>query len=202
MDFILSLFIIIIISPIMIIVAIIIKATMPGPIFFTQERVGKNKRIFNIIKFRTMKVDKEAEKGLDFSKDQQRLTKTGKFLRRLKIDELPQLINVLKGDMSLIGPRPTVMEQVENYTDYQIQRLLIKPGMTGMAQVHGNTALTWENRIDYDIMYVNNISMFLDCKILLKTLAIVVFGEERFKTMKPIKMKDEITESEFDKISL
>ncbi len=186
----------------MIIVAIIIKATMPGPIFFTQERVGKNKRIFNIIKFRTMKVDKEAEKGLDFSKDQQRLTKTGKFLRRLKIDELPQLINVLKGDMSLIGPRPTVMEQVENYTDYQIQRLLIKPGMTGMAQVHGNTALTWENRIDYDIMYVNNISMFLDCKILLKTLAIVVFGEERFKTMKPIKMKDEITESEFDKISL
>lgn len=158
---------------------------MPGPIFFIQERVGRNKKIFNVFKFRTMKVDREAEKNLDFSKDEERLTKTGRFLRRVKIDELPQLINVLKGDMSLVGPRPTVMEQVERYTNYQIKRLNMKPGMTGLAQVNGNILLPWEQRIEYDIEYVTKFSILLDCKILLKTVGIIILGEEKFKKDEP-----------------
>lgn len=175
----------IVISPILIISAILIKSTMSGPIFFTQERVGKDKTVFKILKLRTMRVDKEAEKNLDFSKDKDRLTNTGKFLRRVKIDELPQLINVFKGDMSLVGPRPTVIKQVEKYTPYQIQRLLMKPGMTGLAQVNGNISLSWNQRIDYDIEYINKFSILLDIKILLKTVAIVFLGEKRFKRENP-----------------
>ena len=171
----------IIMSPLLIIVAILIKLTMPGPILFMQERVGKDKKIFDILKFRTMTVDEEAEKNLDFFKDEDRLTPVGRLLRRTKIDELPQLINVLKGDMSLVGPRPTVMQQVESYTDYQMQRLTMRPGMTGLAQVNGNTALPWEQRIKYDIEYINNFSILLDFRILFKTVAIVLFGEERFR---------------------
>ncbi|MFC4354202.1 sugar transferase [Chryseomicrobium palamuruense] len=169
-----------IISPLLLIVVLLIKLTMPGPIFFKQERVGKNKRLFQILKFRTMKVDTEAEKDLDFSKDKDRLTSIGKILRRTKIDELPQLINVLVGDMSLVGPRPTVMKQVEKYTEYQLKRLNMSPGMTGLAQVNGNITLPWEQRIQYDIEYIENFSVLLDCKILFKTVAIVLFGEERF----------------------
>lgn len=174
----------IILSPVFILTIIFIKITMPGPIFFIQERVGRNKKTFNIFKFRTMKVDKEAEKNLDFSKDEERLTRTGRFLRRAKIDELPQLINVFKGDMSLVGPRPTVMEQIERYTDYQLKRLDMKPGMTGLAQVNGNISLPWGQRIEYDIEYVTKFSILLDCKILLKTMGIVVLGEEKFKREK------------------
>jgi undecaprenyl phosphate N,N'-diacetylbacillosamine 1-phosphate transferase len=176
----------IIMSPLLIIVAILIKLTMPGPILFMQERVGKDKKIFDILKFRTMTVDEEAEKNLDFFKDEDRLTPVGRLLRRTKIDELPQLINVLKGDMSLVGPRPTVMQQVESYTDYQMQRLTMRPGMTGLAQVNGNTALPWEQRIKYDIEYINNFSILLDFRILFKTVAIVLFGEERFRKGKSV----------------
>jgi len=173
-----------IISPILILAVLLIKFTMPGPIFFKQERVGKNKKLFQILKFRTMKVDREAEKNLDFSKDKDRLTTVGKFLRRTKVDELPQLINVFLGDMSLVGPRPTVMKQVENYTEYQKQRLEMSPGMTGLAQVNGNITLPWEQRIEYDIEYIRNFSVLLDWKILFKTVAIVLLGEERFKKEK------------------
>lgn len=183
-DFFGSLIGLIIILPMLIIVSLLIIITMPGPIFFTQERVGKDKRLFKILKLRTMKVDKEAEKNLDFSKDIDRLTKIGKILRRTKIDELPQLINVLKGDMSLVGPRPTVLQQVEKYTDYQLQRLLMRPGMTGLAQVNGNISLDWEERIEYDVEYVNNFNIILDFKILLKTVAIVILGEDKFKKEK------------------
>lgn len=171
----------IILMPLNILVCGLIKITMPGPIFFKQDRVGKNKKCFKILKFRTMKVDKKAESQHDFSKDVERLTTLGKILRRLKIDELPQLINVIKGDMSLVGPRPTVMEQVEMYTDYQMQRLKMRPGMTGMAQIHGNTALNWEERIHYDIKYINEFNIFIDIKILVKTILVVILGEERFK---------------------
>lgn len=174
----------IIISPILIIFAILIKLTMPGPIFFTQERVGKDKTTFKILKLRTMKVDKEAEKNLDFSKDKDRLTNMGKFLRRVKIDELPQLINVFRGDMSLVGPRPTIMKQVEKYTPHQMQRLIMKPGMTGLAQVNGNISLSWDQRIDYDVEYISKFSILLDIRILLKTIAIVALGEKRFKKEK------------------
>lgn len=171
----------IIISPILLITIILIKVFMPGPIFFMQQRVGKKGRKFNILKFRTMKVDKEAEKNHDFSKDSDRMTPFGNMIRRLKIDELPQLINVLKGDMSLVGPRPTVEEQTSLYDDYQRQRLNMRPGMTGLAQVNGNATLSWSERIDYDIEYITKFSVFLDAKILFKTIAVVVCGEEKFK---------------------
>lgn len=177
----------ILISPILITVILLIKFTMPGPIFFKQERVGKDKKLFQILKFRTMKVDREAEKNFDFSKDKDRLTPIGNFLRRTKMDELPQLINVFLGDMSLVGPRPTVMKQVEKYTDYQLQRLNMRPGMTGLAQVNGNISLPWEQRIEYDIDYVRGFSITQDCKVLIKTVAIVLFGEEKFKKEKYVK---------------
>jgi undecaprenyl phosphate N,N'-diacetylbacillosamine 1-phosphate transferase len=180
-DIVVSLLGLIIASPLFFIVGLLIKITLPGPIFFKQERVGKDKAPFTIFKFRTMKVDKDAESRMDFSKDAERLTGLGSFLRRSKIDELPQLINVLINDMSLVGPRPTIMKQVELYTDYQLLRLKMKPGMTGLAQVNGNTAISWEDRIKYDVKYVEHFSLYLDFKILLKTIAIVIFGEEKYK---------------------
>lgn len=185
-DLIVSIIGLILLFPLMVLVSFLISITMPGPIFFKQERVGKNKKVFNILKFRTMKVDKEAEKTLDFSKDEVRLTKIGKILRRTKIDEVPQLINVLKGDMSLVGPRPTVMIQVKEYTPLQLNRLNVKPGMTGLAQVNGNISLSWEQRIGYDLHYIQHYSILLDLKILIKTVGIIVFGEEKFKKEKMI----------------
>lgn len=183
-DFFGSLCGLIILSPVFAVTMFLIKIFMPGPIFFTQERVGKNGEIFEILKFRTMKVDKEAEKNLDFSKDKERLTRLGCFLRRTKIDELPQLINVLRGDMSLVGPRPTVTRQVKEYTAYQFQRLNMRPGMTGLAQVNGNVSLPWEQRIEYDIEYVKEFSLILDLKILVKTIGVVLLGEGRFQAEK------------------
>jgi lipopolysaccharide/colanic/teichoic acid biosynthesis glycosyltransferase len=118
---------------------------------------------------------------MDFGKDEQRLTRLGRFLRRTKIDEFPQLLNVLFGDMSLIGPRPTIRQQVDEYSERQMKRLQVKPGMTGLAQVNGNASISWEERIEYDVEYVENFSLWLDLKILLKTAAIVVLGEEKFR---------------------
>lgn len=174
----------ILVSPLLVIAAVLIKLTMPGPLFFTQVRVGKDGKKFNILKFRTMKVDKVAEKSLDFSKDKDRLTIAGKILRRAKIDELPQLINVFKGDMSLVGPRPTIQQQVDNYTKFQMQRLCMRPGMTGLAQVNGNITLPWEQRIEYDVEYIQKFNIILDFKILIKTIAIVILGEGKFKKEK------------------
>ncbi len=171
-------------SPFFILIALITKITMPGPLFFLQKRIGKNGKTFYIYKFRTMKVDKEAEEKHDTSKDQFRVTSWGKFMRRTKIDELPQLLNVLKGEMSLVGPRPTFEEQAKYYNERQKRRLIMRPGMTGLAQVNGNIALTWEERIEYDIYYIEKFSVFLDVVILLKTMAVVLFGEEKFKRKK------------------
>lgn len=154
----------VIISPIMLIAIILLEIFMPGPVFFRQQRVGKNGKIFNILKIRSMKVDKEAERKHDFSKDEDRKTSFGNLIRRLKIDELPQLINVFRGDMSLVGPRPTVKEQTDLYNDYQRQRLNMRPGMTGLAQVNGNISLTWDERIDYDVEYIKTFSIWLDVK--------------------------------------
>jgi len=171
-----------IVSPIFLMSVLLIEVFMPGPVFFMQRRVGRNGKEFNILKFRSMKVDKEAEEKHDFSKDEERMTAFGKLMRRLKIDELPQLINVLKGDMSLVGPRPTVKEQTDLYTDYQRRRLNMRPGMTGLAQVNGNTALTWDERIEFDVEYVDNYTLLLDAKILIKTIAVVICGEDKFKS--------------------
>lgn len=174
----------VIISPILLITIVLLEIFMPGPVFFKQERVGKNGKLFNILKFRSMKVDKKAEESHDFSKDEERKTPFGNLIRRLKIDELPQLINVFRGDMSLVGPRPTVKEQTDLYNAYQRQRLNMRPGMTGLAQVNGNISLSWDERIEYDVEYVNKFSILLDLKILLKTIAVVIYGENKFKNPK------------------
>lgn len=173
-----------ILLPLLVLTALVITITMPGPIFFKQQRAGKNGKLFNILKFRSMKVDKSAEFSHDTSKDLQRLTPFGKLIRRLKIDELPQLINVLIGDMSLVGPRPTFKEQTEHYSIRQMKRLDMRPGMTGLAQVNGNIALTWDERIEYDLEYVENFTILLDVKILFKTVLVVVFGEDKFRNPK------------------
>lgn len=179
-DFIGSSLGLVILSPVFLVTIFLLEIFMPGPVLFRQQRVGKNGKIFDILKFRSMKVDKEAEKNHDFSKDEERKTPFGNLIRRLKIDELPQLINVFRGDMSLVGPRPTVKEQTDLYTDYQRQRLNMRPGMTGLAQVNGNISLTWDERIEYDVEYVTKFSIWLDLKILLKTVAVVICGENKF----------------------
>lgn len=173
-------------SPLLLIVFVLIKITMPGPIFFFQERVGKNGEVFRIYKLRTMKVDVDAEKSFDISKDEMRITSLGRILRRFKIDELVQLINVLKGEMSLVGPRPTLKMQTDNYSEYEMQRLKMLPGMTGLAQVNGNIAISWDERIAYDIEYINGFSVWLDMKILLKTILIIFCGEEKFSNKKKV----------------
>ena len=170
----------ILISPILIIYILGIEIFMPGPVFFKQVRAGYKGKPFNILKLRTMKIDTIAEENHDFSKDAERLTFFGEILRRTKVDELPQLLNVFMGDMSLVGPRPTVIEQATKYDTFQRKRLDVVPGMTGLAQVNGNITLSWEDRIKYDVFYVENWSLMLDMKILFKTVAIVVLGENKF----------------------
>lgn len=180
-DLLVSVIVCICVLPILLAAILGIEIFMPGPVFFKQERAGYEGNPFNILKLRTMKVDKQAECNHDFSKDAERLTYFGKILRRTKIDELPQIFNVLKGDMSLVGPRPTVLEQVEKYTEFQKERLKVLPGMTGLAQVNGNIALSWEERIKYDVEYVHTVSLLVDIRILIKTIGIVICGENRFR---------------------
>jgi len=159
-----------ILSPLICLIAILIRIDSPGPVFYLQERVGKDKKLFRMWKFRTMITG--AEKmglGIDVVEGDERITRIGNFLRRWCLDELPQLINVFKGEMSLVGPRPTVLCQVEKYTPCQMKRLDVKPGMTGLAQVKGRNMLTWQQRIEYDIQYVENYSIWLDLWILALT---------------------------------
>ena len=168
----------IILSPLFIIISVLIKLDSRGPVFFVQERAGVKGKLFNSIKFRTM-MHKAAECGLGLNvKDgDERITRVGRFLRAWSLDELPQLINVLKGDMSIVGPRPTLQYQVELYNDFQRKRLLVKPGITGWAQVNGRNAISWEQRIKLDVWYVENCSLWLDFKIILKTIKVVIKKE-------------------------
>jgi len=168
----------IILSPLFIIISVLIKLDSRGPVFFVQERAGVKGKLFNSIKFRTM-MHKAAECGLGLNvKDgDERITRVGRFLRAWSLDELPQLINVLKGDMSIVGPRPTLQYQVELYNDFQRKRLLVKPGITGWAQVNGRNAISWEQRIKLDVWYVENCSLWLEFKIILKTIKVVIKKE-------------------------
>lgn len=175
----------IILFPIFVIIGILIKFDSKGPVFFIQERVGKDGKLFRAYKLRTMiqGAYKKTE-GIFINRDNLYITRMGKFLRRSGIDELPQLINVLKGDMSLVGPRPTLKYQVENYNDIQKQRLLIKPGITGWALINGRNKLTWPERIKLDIWYIDHWSLWLDLKILFKTIIVVVNGEGMYANRK------------------
>mgnify|MGYP001025135586 CR=1 FL=1 len=155
--------------------ALVIKLDSKGPVFFRQERVGKDGKLFKVWKFRTM-IGEAIKHGLGFNvaQDDPRITRVGRALRHWGIDELPQLINVLTGKMSLVGPRPTLQYQVEHYNDFQRRRLKMKPGITSLAVVSGRNALTWEERIKLDVWYVESRSLGLDLKILLKTLWVIL----------------------------
>jgi len=168
----------IILLPVFIIIGILIKLDSKGPVFFKQVRIGKGEKPFVIYKFRSM-VDKAEEIGMgrNLSKDDLRITKLGDFLRNWSLDELPQIINIAIGDMSFIGPRPTLDYQVKAYNDVQRKRLLMKPGVTGWAQVNGRNSLTWKKRIEFDVWYVENYSLWLDFKILLKTFKVALLRE-------------------------
>lgn len=161
------------------IVAIAIRVDSPGPVFFRQERAGKDGKTFRIWKFRTM-VDGAARMGLGntVADADPRITKLGHTLRNLSIDELPQLINVFQGTMSIIGPRPTLPYQVELYDDFQRQRLLVKPGITSWASVNGRNSLPWVKRIELDVWYVKNRSFWLDVKVIFKTFWVAFVTRE------------------------
>lgn len=167
-------------SPFWLIIVVLMKITMPGPIFFKQDRVGKDFKVFSVLKFRSMKVDKEAEKNFAVEKDKERITTLGKILRRTKLDETPQLINVWKGDMSLIGPRPNVQKRIDECPEHQKKRLSMRPGMTGLSQVRGNVLLSWPRRIEYDCEYVDRFSILLDIQILVSTVKVVLCGEDKY----------------------
>lgn len=174
-DFILSLFLLIFTSPLIIIISILLYFTNKGEIFFIQPRPGKNEKIFNIIKFRTM-IEKRNEGG-ELLPDNERITRIGRFIRKTSIDELPQLINVLIGDLSLIGPRPLLVEYLPIYNDFQKRRHELRPGITGWAQVNGRNTITWNEKFEYDVWYVDNISIFLDIKIMNMTFIKVLKSE-------------------------
>lgn len=181
-----SLFGILITSPILILSAIAIKVDSKGPVFFKQERLGLNGEVFKIIKFRTM-VD-NAEKmgsGIKTFENDPRITKVGSFLRKTSLDELPQLFNVLIGNMSIVGPRPPVPyhpSKYEEYPEHQKRRFTVKPGITGYAQVNGRNNLSWDDRIELDVQYVEKFSVFLDIKIILLTIIKVFKSEDIHST--------------------
>jgi lipopolysaccharide/colanic/teichoic acid biosynthesis glycosyltransferase len=174
LDFFFSMLLILILSPVIFMVGLIIFLRMGRPVLFKQTRPGKNEKPFVLYKFRTM-TEEIGEDGL-LLPDTERLTRFGKFLRKTSLDELPQLFNIFKGDISFIGPRPLLMEYLLLYNDFQKMRHLVKPGMTGWAQVNGRNTIIWERKFEYDVYYVNHISLLLDILILIKTFINVIKG--------------------------
>ena len=162
----------ILLSPCILIVAILVRLKLGAPILFTQSRPGKNDRVFEIFKFRSM--TSETDQHGNLLPDETRLTKFGRFMRATSLDELPGLVNVLKGDMSLVGPRPLLVEYLPRYNARQKRRHEVKPGITGWAQVNGRNAVSWEERFELDVWYVENQSFLLDLKILVMTVGKVV----------------------------
>ncbi len=165
----------IIFAPIIVLVSLYIRWKMGSPILFTQVRPGLDAKPFTLMKFRTM--TSETDPDGNPLPDEQRLTNTGKFLRRLSLDELPQLVNVLRGDMSLVGPRPLLMEYLPHYSAHQARRHEVRPGITGWAQVNGRNALDWPTRLDMDVWYVENASFLLDLKIIAMTVLRILKSE-------------------------
>ena len=170
-DIIISLPVIILLSPVFIVITIFVRLTSKGPAIFKQERAGKNGKPFVFYKFRTMKLDVEPFGPSPKSAKDPRLTKVGRFLREYSLDELPQLFNVLKGDMSIVGPRPLYLSQMAEWSERQKKRLLVKPGLTGLAQISGRGELTHEEKLELDVKYVETASLWLDLKIILATVA-------------------------------
>ncbi len=175
MDFILSLIALVILSPILIILIILGAIIMKGNPFFTQQRPGKDEKIFNLIKLRTMTNEKDKDGNL--LPDETRLNKYGKFLRSTSLDELPELINILKGDMSIVGPRPLLVQYLPLYNEQQKRRHTVRPGLTGFAQINGRNTITWEQKFKDDITYTKNITFWGDIKIIFLTAYKVIKRE-------------------------
>lgn len=176
LDILISLCGLIILSPVMLIVALLVRIRLGSPVIFKQDRPGKDGKIFRLYKFRSMS-DKKDKNG-KLLPDSERLTKFGKILRATSLDELPELVNILKGDMSLIGPRPLAVSYLPYYNENEKHRHDVRPGLTGLAQINGRNVLNWEERFAYDIEYVNNISFINDLKIFFKTIYKVIKKED------------------------
>lgn len=189
LDVILSLIFLSIVWPILIIVAILVRIKLGTPVLFKQERPGLNEKIFTLMKFRTM-TDEKDENG-NLLPDEIRLTKFGKMLRSTSLDELPELINILKGDMSFVGPRPLLVQYLPLYNEKQKHRHDVRPGLTGLAQINGRNLLSWEDRFNLDYEYVHNVTFINDIKIFLKTIGLVFkrkgISAENHVTVEPFK---------------
>lgn len=172
LDILFSFLLFVILSPVLLILIIIGFFAMGGNPFFTQQRPGRNEKIFKLIKFRTMNNAKDKKGNL--LDDEERLTGYGRFLRKTSLDELPEMINIFKGDMSFVGPRPLLVKYLPLYNEEQKNRHTVRPGLTGYAQANGRNALSWEKRFEYDVYYVENISFTFDFKILIQTVSAVV----------------------------
>ncbi|WKA57700.1 sugar transferase [Planococcus shenhongbingii] len=173
-----ALLLLIILSPLFVVIGILIKLESKGSIFFTQVRGGLHGQYFTIYKFRTMYDEPEKlSLDIDVVENDPRITKVGYILRTTSLDELPQLINIVKGDMAFVGPRPTMPSQTDNYNEYQKQRLFVKPGVTGLAQISGRNALTWDEKIDLDVEYINRKNIRYDLYIILQTFFKVIKSE-------------------------
>jgi len=175
MDFILSLMAIIVLSPVLIIVGVLVRFKLGSPVLFKQKRPGLNEKIFTMYKFRTM-TDEKDENG-DLLPDSIRLTKFGKMLRSTSLDELPELFNILKGDMSIVGPRPLLIQYLELYNEHQKRRHEVRPGLSGYAQVNGRNAISWDDKFNLDVEYVDNVSFIGDWKIIFLTIKKVFVKE-------------------------
>lgn len=187
LDFVLSLIAIIVLSPVLALTALLVRLKLGSPVIFRQERPGLNEQIFTMYKFRTM-TDERDENGC-LMPDGVRLTRFGKFLRSCSLDELPELFNILKGDMSLIGPRPLLAQYLPLYSEQQKRRHEVRPGLTGLAQINGRNAIDWETKFKFDIEYVDNVTFIGDCKIVIQTIRKVFVREginsESSATMAP-----------------
>lgn len=187
LDIILSFLALVILSPLLILTAFLIRIKLGAPVFFKQLRPGKNEKIFGILKFRTM-TDAKDENG-NLLPDEIRLTRFGQFLRSTSIDELHELLNILNGDMSIVGPRPLLVQYLERYNEEQKHRHDVKPGLTGLAQVNGRNGITWEEKFHYDLEYVKNITFYGDCKIIFQTV-MKVFGREGISSATSVTMEE------------
>jgi lipopolysaccharide/colanic/teichoic acid biosynthesis glycosyltransferase len=175
MDFVLSLLALIVLSPVLIAVAILVRIKLGSPVIFRQKRPGLNEKIFTMYKFRTM-TDEKDESGT-LLPDQVRLTRFGKWLRSTSLDELPELVNILKGDMSIVGPRPLLVEYLPLYSMEQKRRHLVRPGLTGLAQVNGRNAISWEEKFELDVKYVDSLNLATDVQIVVQTVKSVLRRE-------------------------
>lgn len=175
LDIVLSFSAIVVLSPIMLITALLVRVKLGKPVVFTQERPGKNERIFRMYKFRSMTDERDSNGEL--LSDEVRLTGFGKKLRATSLDELPELFNILKGDMSIVGPRPLLVQYLPLYNDRQKHRHDVRPGLTGLAQVNGRNAISWEERFEYDIQYISNVTFANDVKIVFATIKKVIIKD-------------------------